>query len=81
MIEQVDIGGIAMVRSAAKNFRYVSVVVNPERYSTLIHEIQAHDGSIPFTTRYELAQEAFSTTAKYDETLAGFLHDSKPPEE
>jgi phosphoribosylaminoimidazolecarboxamide formyltransferase/IMP cyclohydrolase len=81
VIEQLDIGGIAMIRSAAKNFRYVTVAVNPERYSTLIHELQAHDGEIPFKTRYRLAQEAFSTTAKYDETLAGFLHDSEPPEE
>ena len=81
VIEQLDIGGIAMVRSAAKNFRYVTVAVNPERYSTLIHELQAHDGSIPFKTRYKLAQEAFSATAKYDETLASFLLDSEPPEE
>lgn len=81
VIEQLDIGGIAMVRSAAKNFRYISVVVNPERYSTIIHEMQAHDGGLPFKTRYKLAQEAFSTTAKYDATLAQFLQDSEPPEE
>ena len=81
VIEQLDIGGIAMIRSAAKNFRYVSVVVNLNRYTSILHEMRAHDGSIPFTTRYKLAQEAFSTTAKYDATLAKFLQDSEPPEE
>ena len=81
VIEQLDIGGIAMIRSAAKNFRYVSVVVNKDRYTSVLHEMRARDGSIPFTTRYKLAQEAFSTTAKYDATLAKFLHDSEPPEE
>lgn len=81
VIEQVDIGGIAMTRSAAKNFRYVTVAVNPERYSMLIHEMQAHDGGISFKTRYKLAQEAFAATAKYDEMLAQFLQDSEPPEE
>lgn len=81
VIEQVDIGGVAMIRSAAKNFRYVTVAVNPDRYSTLVHEMQAHDGAISFKTRYKLAQEAFAATAAYDETLAQFLQDSEPPEE
>lgn len=81
VVEQVDIGGIAMTRSAAKNFRYVTVAVNPERYSTLIHEMQAHQGSVPFKTRYKLAREAFAATAKYDALLAEFLQVSEPPEE
>ena len=81
VIDQLDIGGIAMIRSAAKNFRYVTVVVNRDRYAGILYDMRAHDGCVPFTTRYKLAQEAFSTTAKYDETLAGFLHDSEPPEE
>lgn len=81
VVEQVDIGGIAMIRSAAKNFRYVTVVVNPERYTGIVHELKAHDGTIPFTTRYRLAQEAFAATAHYDNTLADFLQRSEPPEE
>ena len=81
VIDQLDIGGVAMIRSAAKNFRYVSVVVNPNRYSSILHEMRAHDGNIPFKTRYKLAQEAFATTAKYDGTLAQFLQDSESPEE
>lgn len=81
VMEQLDIGGVAMIRSAAKNFRYVTVVVNPERYSTIIHELQAHDGQLTFPTRYRLAQEAFSKTAKYDQVLAEFLQSSEPPKE
>ncbi len=73
VIEQIDIGGTAMVRSAAKNFRYVAVVVNPERYSTVIHEMRAHEGEVPFPTRYTLAQEAFACTAEYDRIVAEFL--------
>ena len=81
VIEQVDIGGVAMIRSAAKNFRYVTVVVNPERYASVAHEIQAHEGGVPFTTRFRLAQEAFSATAEYDRKLAEYLHRCEPPEE
>ena len=81
VIEQVDIGGVAMIRSAAKNFRYVTVVVKPERYAGLAHELQAHEGVVPFTTRFRLAQEAFSTTARYDAMLAEYLQRCKPPEE
>ena len=81
VIEQVDIGGVAMIRSAAKNFRYVTVVVNPERYSSVAHEMQAHEGNVPFTTRFRLAQEAFSLTADYDKVLAEYLHRCEPPEE
>lgn len=81
IIEQVDIGGTAMVRSAAKNFRYVTVVVNPERYPGLLHELRAHDGAVTFATRFRLAQEAFAATARYDALLAEYLHRSEPPEE
>lgn len=81
VIEQVDIGGLAMIRSAAKNFRYVTVVVNPERYPSIVHEMRAHDGTVTYRTRFALAQEAFATTAAYDKMLAEFLQRSEPPEE
>jgi len=80
VFEQTDIGGIAMIRSAAKNFRYVTVAVNPQRYPTLMHEMRAHEGKIPFATRYRLAQEAFSCTADYDRALADFLRNAEPPQ-
>jgi len=81
VIEQIDIGGAAMIRSAAKNFRYVTVAVNPERYKTVIHEMRAHDGEVPFPMRYRLAQEAFGCISEYDAFIADYLHRTKPPEE
>jgi len=81
VIDQIDIGGMAMIRSAAKNFRYVTVVVNPERYPAIIHELRAHDGEIPFATRYQLAQEAFACTADYDRRIAEYLDRATQEEE
>jgi len=79
VIEQTDIGGTAMIRSAAKNFRYVTVVVSPQRYKTVMHEMLAHDGEISFATRYRLAQEAFACTAEYDRFIAEYLRSTEPP--
>ena len=73
VVEQIDIGGATMIRSAAKNFRYVTVVVNPERYSTVMHEMRAHEGAVTFPTRFRLAQEAFACTAHYDRVIADYL--------
>ena len=81
IVDQVDIGGTAMIRSAAKNFRYVTVVVNPERYSTVMHELRAHEGEVTFQTRYHLAQEAFAQTAAYDGELSDYLKAVAEPEE
>lgn len=81
LLDQTDIGGQAMIRSAAKNFRYVTVVVNPRRYPTVIHELRAHEGEISFAARYRLAQEAFFCTAEYDMALAGHLRTHEPPEQ
>jgi len=81
VIEQVDIGGTAMVRSAAKNFRYVTVVVNPARYHVVMHEMRAHDGDVSFALRHRLAQEAFECTAEYDRFLADYLRTMEPREE
>jgi phosphoribosylaminoimidazolecarboxamide formyltransferase/IMP cyclohydrolase len=73
VLEQIDIGGATMIRSAAKNFRYVTVVVNPERYSMVMHELRAHDGAVTYPTRFALAREAFACTAAYDNVIAGYL--------
>jgi phosphoribosylaminoimidazolecarboxamide formyltransferase/IMP cyclohydrolase len=81
VVEQIDIGGTAMIRSAAKNFRYVTVVVNPARYKTIIHEMHAHEGQVSFPTRFRLAQEAFACTAAYDEMMADYLRSTQPPRE
>ncbi len=81
VIEQIDIGGTAMVRSAAKNFRYVTVVVNPGRYKAIMHELHAHNGEVPFTSRYRLAQEAFEYTARYDKFISDYLRRADLPKE
>jgi phosphoribosylaminoimidazolecarboxamide formyltransferase/IMP cyclohydrolase len=81
VIEQIDIGGAAMIRSAAKNFRYVTVATNPSRYASITHEMRAHDGDVPFTTRYSLAREAFAHTAQYDQIIADYLESATPAEE
>ncbi|EGO65432.1 bifunctional phosphoribosylaminoimidazolecarboxamide formyltransferase/IMP cyclohydrolase [Acetonema longum] len=71
-VENIDIGGPAMIRAAAKNFRHVAVVVNPARYPMILRELSAQEGISP-ETRRELAREAFSHTATYDGCIAGYL--------
>ena len=72
LIENIDIGGPAMVRSAAKNFESVAVVTYPGDYSRLLDEfLQSHDWSL--TTRLGLARRAFAMTARYDSLIASEL--------
>ncbi|MGI6460550.1 MAG: IMP cyclohydrolase [Candidatus Hydrogenedentales bacterium] len=77
VIEQIDIGGLSMIRSAAKNFRYVGAVVNPERYSLVMHEMRAHGGALTFEIRHRLAQEAFASAARYDHAIAEYLKNTQ----
>lgn len=72
-IEQIDIGGPAMVRAAAKNYRHTVVIVNPDRYSTLQDELTSNGGSISAATRFSLAREAFQHTATYDTIVASYF--------
>jgi len=69
VIEKIDIGGPAMVRAAAKNFESVGVVVDPERYETVLDEIRL-EGGLTRATRLGLAAEAFVHTAAYDDAVA-----------
>ena len=71
-IEQIDIGGPAMVRAAAKNFSSVAVVVDPGDYEVILKEIRA-DGEISEVTRRRLALQAFQHTASYDSAIAAWL--------
>jgi phosphoribosylaminoimidazolecarboxamide formyltransferase/IMP cyclohydrolase len=80
VVAQVDIGGIAMIRSAAKNFRYVTCVVNPARYAAVMHDLRAHQGQVSFALRYRLAQEALVAVAQYDLAIAEFMRDHEPAE-
>ena len=72
-IENIDIGGPSMVRSAAKNFKDVAVVVNPARYSSVLDEL-VREGKLSDSTRFSLAVEAFTHTAQYDATISGWLY-------
>ena len=72
-IEQIDIGGPAMIRSAAKNAQDVAVVVVAEEYSKLFSEMQQHAGSLSLETRRRLARTAFMHTARYDAIIGAYL--------
>jgi len=71
VIENIDIGGPAMVRAAAKNYLHTVVVVNPDRYAELTTMLTNND--VPKTTRLNLALEAFAHTAQYDARIAQYL--------
>ncbi len=73
LIENIDIGGPSMVRSAAKNFEDVAIVTRVADYSALVEEMKACGGSLGRETRWRLAKQAFATTAAYDSAIAGTL--------
>ena len=73
-IEQIDIGGPAMIRSAAKNYADVTVVVSPQQYQRVLQEMQNNDGAITFALRRQLAAAAFSHTANYDAVVANYFN-------
>ena len=75
-IEQIDIGGPAMIRSAAKNARDVAVVVSATQYANLITELKQNNGSLSNETRERLAREAFQQTAQYDSIVSSYLRGS-----
>jgi len=76
-VENIDIGGPAMVRAAAKNFNHVTVVVNPSRYSGVLAELR-ETGRVSDDTRFALAVEAFSHTAAYDAMISSWLYQKLP---
>lgn len=73
VIENIDIGGPSMVRSAAKNFEDVAIVTAAADYAALGEELAAHEGGLSRETRWRLAQKAFATTAAYDTAIANAL--------
>ncbi len=72
-IENIDIGGPSMLRSAAKNNKYVGVVVDPTDYELVLDELQKNEGCISEKRRFELAAKAFSHTAAYDTAISNYL--------
>jgi phosphoribosylaminoimidazolecarboxamide formyltransferase/IMP cyclohydrolase len=73
LIENIDIGGPSMIRSAAKNFQDVAVVTSPADYRSIAEEMASHGGELSQATRWRLAQKAFATTAAYDSAIASTL--------
>lgn len=71
IIENIDIGGPSLIRASAKNYNYVSILTNPEQYSSFIEELNS--GEISLKTQKKLAGEAFSHTANYDTHIANYL--------
>lgn len=74
VVELTDIGGPALIRAAAKNHKYVSVVVDPADYIPVAEEIK-QNGGLALGRRIELAHKAFKTTAEYDRKIARFYKD------
>jgi phosphoribosylaminoimidazolecarboxamide formyltransferase / IMP cyclohydrolase len=73
LIENIDIGGPSMIRSAAKNFRDVAVLTSPADYEAIAEELQRSNGTLSVATKWRLAQKAFATTASYDSAIASRL--------
>lgn len=72
-VEQIDIGGPAMVRSSAKNYVDVAVVTSHDLYQHVLQELEAHDGALTLATRARLALQAFKRTSDYDTAIAAYL--------
>ncbi len=72
-VEQIDIGGPTLIRSAAKNFRGVAVVVDPSDYGGIIEDLDRNEGEIPLARRITLASKAFHHTASYDAVISEFF--------
>lgn len=72
-IENIDIGGPAMVRSGAKNYRHVAVLTDPADYKPVLAELKKGKGQLSDATRFRLAVKAFSHTAEYDGAIANYL--------
>lgn len=78
-LEQIDIGGPALIRSAAKNFEAVGVIVDPEDYPKVLEELKK-ESCLSRKTRLRLAEKAFAYTARYDTLIAGYLEEVKGKE-
>src|SRR5579871_688382 len=78
LVENIDVGGPAMIRAAAKNFDFVAVVTSPGDYKSVCEEMTAKEGALSRATRRRLAAAAFARTASYDATIAGWMNKEAP---
>ena len=74
-IENIDIGGPSMLRSAAKNFSHVSVVIDPEDYENILEDMKKNNGEVSYNTNFRLATKVYRTTSDYDAMIAAYLSD------
>ncbi|MDI6916720.1 MAG: bifunctional phosphoribosylaminoimidazolecarboxamide formyltransferase/IMP cyclohydrolase [Thermoplasmatales archaeon] len=72
-LENIDIGGVTLVRAGAKNYKNVAVVVNPERYDRIIEELKENNCKLGEKTKEKLASEAFAYTAGYDSIISNYF--------
>ena len=72
-IENIDIGGPSMLRSSAKNFKYVTVIVDPADYKLVLEEMESTGGETSLETRFRLARKVFRLTHQYDGAISKFL--------
>ncbi|MBL7044260.1 MAG: bifunctional phosphoribosylaminoimidazolecarboxamide formyltransferase/IMP cyclohydrolase [Pirellulaceae bacterium] len=72
-VEMIDIGGPTLVRAAAKNHRYVTIVTDPSQYQEVLDEMEANEGQVTFALRQKFALQAFSLTAQYDTAISTYL--------
>ena len=79
IIEQIDIGGPAMIRSGSKNHAFVTVITNPSQYARVIDEMDNSDGATSLSCRRDLASAAFKRTATYDNAIYGWMQASDTP--
>ena len=73
IVENIDIGGPAMLRAAAKNHAYVATVTDPADYAALLAELEAHDGALSYRFRQEMAAKTFARVAAYDAAISGWF--------
>ena len=76
-IENIDIGGPSMIRAAAKNFKYVTVVVDTDDYPKVMENMKTHNGETSEDLRFYLAKKVFSITSDYDKTIFTYLSNIK----
>ncbi len=72
-IENIDIGGPTLLRAAAKNYPFVTVVTDPADYSTIIQEMKSSSGAVSKETNFRLAKKVFKLTHEYDGAIARYL--------
>jgi phosphoribosylaminoimidazolecarboxamide formyltransferase/IMP cyclohydrolase len=78
-VEMIDIGGPTMIRAAAKNHRYVTVVTDTAQYGPVLDELRANDGRVSGDLRCKLARQAFALTCRYDTAITNYLGDLEQP--